>query len=136
MAIVLDASALAFSLLGSSPRHGLFRRRLVAETCHAPQLVDAEIGNLLRRRVLRGELSGPDAEALLLAAPTLIDHRYGMTGSLGKAAWALRENLSFYDALYVALAGALSLPLLTGDGRLSRAPALPCAVELVRPGPE
>jgi predicted nucleic acid-binding protein len=68
---------------------------------------------------------------LLLAASPLVDHRYEMTGSLGRAAWALRENVSFYDALYVALAQALSVRLITGDGRLSRAPGLPCAVELV-----
>ena len=130
MAIVVDASALAFSLLGTSPGHRSLRRRLAAGTCHAPHLIDAEIGNILRRRVLRGELPASDAQALLLAAAPLIDHRYEMTGSLGHAAWALRENFSFYDALYVALAQALSVPLLTGDGRLSRAPALPCAVEL------
>ncbi|MDA8393556.1 MAG: type II toxin-antitoxin system VapC family toxin [Actinomycetota bacterium] len=127
---MVDASALAFSILGSSPGRRSLRQRLSAETCHAPHLVDAEIGNVLRRRVLRGELGAPDAQALLLAAAPLIDHRYEMTGRLGQAAWALRENLSFYDALYVALAQALSVPLLTGDGRLSRAPALPCAVEL------
>jgi predicted nucleic acid-binding protein len=134
MAIVVDASALAFSLLGTSPGHRSLRRRLAAGTCHAPHLIDAEIGNILRRRVLRGELPAPAARALLLAAAPLIDHRYEMTGSLGQAAWALRENLSFYDALYVALAQALSVPLLTGDGRLSRAPALPCAVELTVAG--
>lgn len=134
MAIVVDASALAISLLGSSPAHRSLRRRLAAETCHAPCLVDAEIGNVLRRRVLRGELPAPDAQALLLAAGPLVDHRYEMAGSLGQAAWALRKNLSFYDALYVALAGALSVPLLTGDRRLSRAPGLPCAVELTEAG--
>lgn len=131
MAIVVDASALAFSLLGTSPRHRALRRRLTAETCHAPHLVDAEVGNVLRRSVLRRELPAPDAQALLLASAPLIDHRYEMTGSLGQLAWGLHENLSFYDALYVALAHALSIPLLTGDGRLSRAPGLPCAVELV-----
>ncbi|MHB8342368.1 MAG: type II toxin-antitoxin system VapC family toxin [Mycobacteriales bacterium] len=129
--MVVDASALASSLLGRSPEHRSLRRRLAVETCHAPYLVDAEVGNVLRRRVLRGELPAPDAQALLLAAAPLIDHRYEMTGSLGQAAWALRENLSFYDALYVALARALSVPLLTGDGRLSRVPALPCVVELI-----
>ncbi len=135
MAIVVDASALVSSILGSSSGHRSLRRRLARETCHAPHLVDAEIGNVLRRRVLRGELPAPDAQALLLAAAPLVDHRYEMTGSLGQAAWALRANLSFYDALYVVLAQALSVPLVTGDSRLSRAPALPCAVELV-PGAE
>lgn len=134
MAIVVDASALAFSLLGTSPGHGSLRRRLAADTCHAPHLVDAEIGNVLRRRVLRGELPAPDAQALLLAGAPLIDHRYEVTGSLGQAAWAMRANLSFYDALYVALAQALSVPLLTGDSRLWRAPALPCALELAAAG--
>lgn len=131
MAIVVDASALAASLLGGAPSHRALRRRLADEVCHAPYLVDAEIGNVLRRRVLRGELSALDAQGLLIAATPLIDRRYEMTGSLGQGAWALRENLSFYDALYVALAGALSVPLLTGDRRLARAPTLPCTVELV-----
>ena len=54
-----------------------------------------------------------------------------MTGSLAAAAWRLRANLSFYDAMYVALAQALAIPLITADARLSRAPALPCVIELV-----
>jgi predicted nucleic acid-binding protein len=130
MAIVVDASALAFSLLGTSPGHRSLRRRLVADVCHAPHLVDAEIGNVLRRRVLRGELPAPEAQALLMAATPLINYRYETIGRLGQAAWTLRENVSFYDALYVALAQALSVPLLTGDSRLTRAPGLPCSVEL------
>ena len=131
MAIVVDASALAFSILGSSPAHRSVRQRLATDTCHAPHLIDAEIGNVLRRRVLRGDLPAAEARVLLLAATPLVDHRYDMSGSLGQAAWALRENVSFYDALYVALAEALTVPLLTVDGRLSRAPGLPCAVELI-----
>ena len=47
------------------------------------------------------------------------------------AAWALRDNVTYYDALYVALAARLGYPLLTADARLARAPGLPCAVELV-----
>lgn len=131
LVIVVDASALASSLLGSSASHRSLRRRLAVESCHAPHLIDAEVGSVVRRRVLRGELPPSEARDLLLAAAPLIDHRYEMTGSLGQAAWALREHLSFYDALYVALAQALSVPLLTGDGRLARAPGLPCAVDLM-----
>ena len=44
----------------------------------------------------------------------------------------LRDNSTFYDALYVALADVLSAPLLTADHRLAGAPGLPCAIELVR----
>lgn len=131
MALVIDASALAFGLLGTQPAHRTFRRRLAAEICHAPHLIDAELGNVLRRRVLRGELPAAEAQALLLGAAPLVDHRHDMTGRLGQAAWALRENVSYYDALYVALAAALSVPLLTADARLSRASGLPCAVELL-----
>ncbi len=57
--------------------------------------------------------------------------RYPHTGGLALAALALRDNVSFYDALYVALATSLGLPLLTGDQRLSRAPGLPCPIEFI-----
>jgi len=99
--------------------------------CHAPHLIDAEVGNVLRRHVLRGALAAPDAGALLHSSVPLVDHRHEMTGALATAAWALRSNVTFYDGLYVALAVALAVPLLTADERLSRAPGLGCAVELI-----
>ena len=86
---------------------------------------------MLRRRVLRGESSPSDGQFLLAAGTPFIDHRYAMTGALAGAAWSLRDNFTFYDALYVALAQALSCPLLTADEKLSQAPTLPCSVELV-----
>jgi len=49
--------------------------------------------------------------------------------------WELRENLSVYDAVYVALAEALDAVLLTCDRRLARAPSFAARVELVRPRP-
>jgi predicted nucleic acid-binding protein len=67
----------------------------------------------------------------MLGGSILIDHHYEMTGRLGRAAWALRENLSFYDPIYVVVAQALAAPLLTCDALLSREPDPPCAVELV-----
>ena len=106
MTIVVDASALLVAMLGRSSNARDLRRRLAAEVCHAPHLIDAEVGNVLRRRVLGDELSAAGAQPLLAAAAQLIDHRYEMTGALARAAWLLRDNLSFYDALYVALAQA------------------------------
>ncbi len=131
MPLVVDASALALALLGSGRSHQTLRSRLAAEVNHAPHLIDAEVGNVLRRRVLRQELGAGDGEALLIAASALVDIRHEMTGALARAAWALRANLTFYDALYVALAAALRCPLVTADRRLTRAPALPCHIELV-----
>ena len=133
MTLVVDASALLLGLLGTSTEHRGLRRRLSSEECHAPHLVDAEVGSVLRRRVMRGELSPADAEGLLGAAPPLIDHRHDMTGRLALAAWSLRDNLSFSDALYVALAQALTCTLLTADARLLRTPGLACTVELIGP---
>jgi predicted nucleic acid-binding protein len=131
VALVADASALIVALLGATAPAETLRRRLDADICHAPHLVDAEIGHVLRRRVLRGEVPATTAEALLRRAESLVNHRYRMSGALAQAAWALRLNLTFYDALYAALAAALDCPLLTADGRLARAPGLPCAVELI-----
>ncbi|MGI8700843.1 MAG: type II toxin-antitoxin system VapC family toxin [Nocardioidaceae bacterium] len=131
MTVVVDASALAFSVLGSSARQRSVRARLTDDVCHSPHLIDAEVGNVLRRHVLRSQLTPRDAETLLRAAPVFIDHRHQMTGRLAEAAWVLQDNVCFYDALYVALAQALSAPLLTGDHRLSRVAGLPCEVQVV-----
>jgi predicted nucleic acid-binding protein len=131
--LVIDASGMVIALLGTSAGANALRRRLAAEVCHAPHLLDAEVGNVLRRRVLRGDLAAADAAALLHLAEPLVDHRHQMTGALARAAWALRQNISFYDALYVALAAALAVPLVTADRRLSRAPGPGCAVEHVGP---
>lgn len=131
MAVVIDASGMVIALLGRSSEAAALRRRLGAEVCHAPHLIDAEVGNVLRRHVLRGDLAAADAEILLHFSGPLVDHRHQMTGALARAAWALRQNVSFYDGLYVALAAALAVPLLTADRRLSRAPSLGCVVEQV-----
>ncbi len=131
MPIVVDASALVLAMLGSSPQHRALRRRLTNDSCHAPHLIDAEVGSVLRRRSLRGELPPGEAEELLVAAAPLIDHRHEMTGTVARGAWALRQNVSFYDALYVALALALGTPLLTADSRLAGAPGLAVGVELL-----
>jgi predicted nucleic acid-binding protein len=128
--VVVDASALVYAVLGVTGGSSL-RERLAAEECHAPHLIDAELGNVLRRRVLRGELTADDALVLLVGGAQLIDHRHAGHGALAHAAWVRRANLSFYDGLYAALAAALSAPLLTADTRLARSPGLDCTVEQV-----
>jgi len=131
VAVVIDASALVYAISSPVATAAVLRLRLVDETSHAPHLIDAEVGNVLRRHVLADKLPPTDAKTLLGDAATLVDLRYEASEALRGAAWDLRESISFYDALYVALAQALELPLLTADAKLARAPKLPCAVNLV-----
>jgi predicted nucleic acid-binding protein len=128
--VVVDASVAIAALTGVAPPDRELRSRLAGSVCHAPHLVDAEVGSVLRRRLATGDISATVAESALHAVLLLIDQRYPH-GSLADGAWALRANLSYYDALYVALAARLQVPLLTLDARLSRSPQLPCAVELL-----
>jgi len=128
---VIDASVLAYALTGKAPEADSLRALLRRTDCHAPHLIDAELGNVLRRRVRAGDVRTNQARTALRAARDVIDFRYPHVGALADLAWSWRDNLSFYDALYVALAVRLDLPLVTGDGRLSRVPALPCSIELI-----
>ena len=128
---VIDASVLTFALAGKTSEARSLRARLNGTDCHAPHLIDAELGNVLRRRVRIGDITPFQAQTALHAARDVIDVRYPHAGALADLAWGWRDNLTFYDALYVALAVRLDIPLVTGDARLSQAPGLPCAVELI-----
>jgi predicted nucleic acid-binding protein len=126
--IVADASALVHAVSSVSGREVL--TTLSQQDVHCPAHVDAEIGQALRRATLsRPALQIATLSALHQAAQ-LVDTRRDIPGALTSLAWTLRERVSFYDALYVALAVVLDVPLLTADARLSRAD-LPCRVELV-----
>jgi predicted nucleic acid-binding protein len=129
MSFVVDASALVYATIVGDDDAARLRHRLRDETVHAPHLIDAELGNVLRRHVLRGDMIASHGAEVLENAPRLVDHRYDHTGALARAAWALRENVTFYDAIYVALAAALDVPLVTADSRLSAVPKLPCVIE-------
>jgi predicted nucleic acid-binding protein len=128
---VLDASAMVMALSGRDAAADGLRNRLPGIRRHAPHLIDAEVGNVLRRHERAALLTTREAVAALRAARVLIQHRYPHTGELADLAWAYRGNLGFYDALYVALAVRLDIPLLTCDTKLANAPDLRCAVELV-----
>lgn len=132
MDLVVDASVVVLALGGKSATDRELRRRLAHAVCHAPHLVDAEVGSSLRRGVRAGALTAAAGRTGLGSLRALIDERYPH-GPLAGAAWQLRDKVSFYDALYVALAAGLDLPLLTADARLAATPGLPCEVELVIP---
>lgn len=117
---VVDASVLV-ELLSHGPHAEVARERLDADehTLCAPHLIDAEIGHALRRSVRSGEVSAEAAGQALWEVDELpierVEHEL-----LVHVAWGLRDNFSFYDALYVALALMLDEPLLTFDARLAR----------------
>lgn len=123
---MVDASAALSALLNAGPA----RRVLAGERLHAPHLIDPEIASGLRRRVAAQQM---DADAAWTALDTW--RRLGMTRyamfSLLERIWELRENVSAYDASYVALAELLDCSLLTADARLGRASGVRCAITLV-----
>ncbi len=124
--IVVDASAAVAALLNAGPA----RQALSDETLHAPHLVDSEVAQALRRLVLRGTVRAGDGWAALDSWRRLGVVRHSVSGLLGRV-WELRENVSAYDASYLALAEALGCSLLTADARLGRAPDLRCPVTVV-----
>lgn len=125
--IVIDASAAVLGLMND----GETRAMLAAEAAICPHLADSEVVHALRGRVLRGDLDVRVAERMIDVWQRLGLERVGVSGLLGRV-WELRENLSAYDATYVALAEALESPLVTADGRLARAPGPRCTITVVR----
>jgi len=124
--IVLDASAGIAALL----RAGTARATMAVESLHAPHLIDAEVANVLRRKVLAGEIASDAGWASLDAWRHLGLRRYPLLGGLQRV-WELRGTVCAYDACYVALAEMLDCPLITADARLARAPRIRCAVTVV-----
>ncbi|HEX8868607.1 MAG TPA: type II toxin-antitoxin system VapC family toxin [Lentzea sp.] len=116
---VVDTSALMEFLIGANPDPELVKR-LLTSTSAAPQLVTAESLHVLRKLTRRGLLTDEQAEAALanvLDAPiALIDHP-----PLAGRVWELRHAATAYDALYLALAEQLDVPLVTCDARLAGA---------------
>jgi predicted nucleic acid-binding protein len=129
--LVVDASAYVYATTSTEPAARTVLKRIMDADCHAPHLLDAEVGNVLRRLELRGDIDPETAVSSRKSLKYMVNIRYPALDPLGDAAWQLRGSLTYYDALYAALAKAIRAPLLTGDARLSRAPGLTCEVELV-----
>ena len=129
--IVLDASAVVELLLSTAAGRQIALRIANPDIAlHVPHLVDVEVAQALRRCETSGDI---DADEAAQAVATLRDlplerHRHD---DLLDRVWALRRNLTAYDAVYVALAEALGAVLLTCDRKLARAPGLAARVELV-----
>lgn len=127
--IVLDASVILGVLADDDDLGGGAARGVAwpLRPWHAPDHVDIEVVSALRGRWLGGKLS----ESRLLDAVQDVQGlpltRYPTRHLLGRVV-ELRNNLTPYDAAYVALAEQLGCPLLTADARLGRAPGIECEV--------
>lgn len=130
--IVLDASVVVNVVADDGEAGDTARQRLrTAGEASAPDLVDVETVSVLRRRWLNGDLDDERFRAAiddLLALPLV----RVPVGPLMIRAFELRENVTPYDACYVALAEALACPLVTADARLANAPTISCETEVLR----
>jgi predicted nucleic acid-binding protein len=131
MAVVVDAS-IVVAYLGGGEQGERARERLGEERWNlwAPHLLDVEVGHVLRRGVQAGEVAPRAAQAALEDLADLPLQRVCHRGLLDRA-WVVRRNLSFYDAMYVALAERIGAPLLTLDARMARAPGLRASIEVL-----
>lgn len=125
--IVIDASVAVLGLLND----GEARAMLSDASVVCPHLADSEVAHALRSQVLRGDVDSADALRAIDTWARLGIERVGVRGLLGRI-WELRDNVSAYDATYVAVAEALEVPLVTADARLARAPGPRCTVTVLR----
>ena len=97
---------------------------------HVPHLIDVEVAQALRRYARDGDIDSAEAAGALdnLRALDLQRHEHEQ---LLDRVWSLRENLSAYDAVYIALAEALDTRVLTCDARMARAPGVSRRIELI-----
>lgn len=97
---------------------------------YAPELIDLEYANAVRKLVLREDLDPDEARIYLLewAANSLIRCNHAM---LLPRIWELRDNITPYDAAYVALAEILDVALVTADRRLASSASAYCEVVTV-----
>jgi len=129
--IVVDASALLEALLRTPAAKAVDRRLFEArQTLHAPHLLDVEIAQVVRRYAAHGEIDGERGRMALADLADFPMRRYPHDFLLPRI-WDLRNNLTAYDSVYVALAEALDAPLITRDQRLAAAAGHHARIELV-----
>jgi len=124
--IVVDASAALSAVLNDGPA----RRALADDQLNAPHLIDSEVASGLRRRVAARQLGADAGWTALDAFRRLGMMRYPVFSLLDRI-WELRDDLTAYDASYVALAELLDCNLLTADARLGRAVGTRCPITVV-----
>ena len=125
MTVVMDASALVAALVDSG-FDGRWATSLIArEGLAGPEMLPAEVCNVLRRLELSGRLSAAEA-TLAYGDLQRLNLELFPFAPFAHRIWELRDNVTSYDAWYVALAEALEYPLATLDLRLIGARGAEC----------
>lgn len=127
--IVIDASC-ALKLLLRQGNAETLAKRLLSEEIHAPHLIDVEVLSGVRRLLRLKQVSHERAKAGLEWFLELAIERHGHA-ELAWRIFDLRDNVSAYDAAYVAVAELAQAPLLTADGRLARSHGHRARIEAV-----
>lgn len=128
---VIDASVLTAFYAADDPRRAAVAARLAnGDALFAPAHVDAEVVSALRGMARRSTVlhaAVPDALRHLADFPI----RRMPLAPLLLRIWELQDNITPYDAAYVALAERLDGPLITGDGKLAAASGARCTFDLI-----
>lgn len=127
--MVIDASVVADAVVRTDGPG--MRAMMAASSLEAPELFVLEVVVSLRNRLIREMLSADDAGEAVRRTQRLPIIRHPLM-ALADRVWELRDNLTAYDAAYVALAERLRTPLLTADGAIGRAPGLRCKVRVLQ----
>ena len=128
--IVVDASVLVTALADDGRDGDSARGRLQGEQLVAPQLIDLEVTSAWRRLAAAGHLDQRRARFALDDLRALRVERVPHVHLIERS-WELRDSLTVYDGVYVALAEVMAVPLLTADGRLAAASGPRCEIELL-----
>lgn len=129
--IVADTSVLVPALGDDAQNGRTARQRLFDEQLAAPELIDLEVLSVFRRLVRSERMSAVRATTALTDFSRLPINRSAHRPLMSRC-WELRDDLTPYDAAYVAVAERLGVVLVTADTRLAGAPGLRCVIEVLR----
>ncbi|MEO8094530.1 MAG: type II toxin-antitoxin system VapC family toxin [Pseudolysinimonas sp.] len=127
--LVVDASSIVMLLTEPSTSAQQVADRVAGSQPHAPDHLPVEVTNVIRRYRKASLLTATEAR-LTLDAFWAIPIELWPLEVLRERVWELGDNLTAYDAAYVALAERLDAPLLTADARIARAPGPRCVIEV------
>lgn len=127
--MVVDASAMVAILLDGGADGEWAATEVNGSHISAPALMPFETANIIRRSGQSGLVT---LDAAAQAHADLLRRALDLWAyeALAERAWALRDNLTAYDASSVALAELLDVPLVTLDARMATAPGIRCEVRV------